>query len=99
MKNKIKFLRQVAVVKHLMWTAYDLACVQNLKEGTKSYRRANAIVTLYQRTQKAIGYSLGISGHVYVNRHKQYIEIYAEEGDYIFDFKGNLIEFIEDLED
>lgn len=96
MKNKIKFLRQVAVVKHLMWTAYDLACVQNLKEGTKSYRRANAIVTLYQRTQKAIGKSLGVSGHVYVDRLNQTIQILADEGDYIFNFKGNLIEFIED---
>lgn len=96
MKNKIKFLRQVAVVKQLMWTAYDLACVQNLKEGTKAYRKANAIVRLYHRTQKAIGKNLGISGHVYVDRHTQHIQVFADEGDYIFDFKGNLIEFIVD---
>ena len=96
MKNKIKFLRQVAVVKHLMWTVYDLACVQNFKEGTKSYRKANAIVKLYQRTQKAIGKNLGISGTVYVDRLNQTIQILADEGDYIFNFKGNLIEFIED---
>ena len=86
----------MAVVEHLMWTVYDLACVQDLKERTKPYRKAMAICRLYHKTQVAIGRNLGISGHVYVNRNTQCIEVWADEGDYTFDFKGNLIGFIED---
>lgn len=83
----------MAVIEHLMWVVYDLACIQDLKEGTKPYRKATAICRLYQKTKAAIGRNLGVSGRVYVDRNRQCIEVWGDEGDYTFDFKGNLIEF------
>lgn len=96
MKDKVKFLRQVAAARSLHHVIHIVTMYDDPPKGTKAYRRLNTKCKHYRRTLHAIARNLEVEGFaVYAHFNKSSdagtIAIWQDEADQVYDLKGNFI--------
>lgn len=101
MKDRVKFLRQVAAAKALYPVIHTITTQDDPPKGSKAYRRLNTKCKHYRRTLLAVAKNLGVEGYAvraefYTKSGGGRIEIWRDEPDQYYDLKGNFIGYGED---